>query len=56
MEQAGNLQRGMPRWRQRQREMPVAEKIQAIGRFILETRELERIKRKCRKSAISSNV
>lgn len=47
--------RGMPRWRQRQRELPVAEKIALIGKLILETRGLERIKKSCRLSAISSS-
>lgn len=45
--------RGMPRWRQRQRSLPVAEKIELIGKFILETRQLERIKKSCKPFAIS---
>jgi hypothetical protein len=37
------------------RGLPTGEKIELIGRFILETRELERIKKTCRPSATSSN-
>jgi len=47
--------RGMPNWRRRMRGLPTGEKIELIGRFILETRELERIKKTCRPSATSSN-
>jgi hypothetical protein len=46
----------MPRWRTTQRKLPIAEKIELIGQFIRETRELEAIKKSCRKSAISSSV
>ena len=45
--------RGMPRWRERQRSLPVADKVELIGRFILETRELERVKKSCRPFATS---
>lgn len=47
--------RGMPNWRRRVRELPIGEKIELIGKFIHETRELERIKHACRPSATSSN-
>ena len=43
----------MPEWRARQRSLPVTEKLELIGRFIKETRELERIKQQCKKSAMS---
>ncbi len=46
---------GMPRWRKTQRNMPVAEKFELIGRFIRETRQLESIKKSCKKSVISSS-
>jgi hypothetical protein len=42
--------RGMPKWRERQRSLPVGQKIELIGRFILETRQLERLKRSCKQS------
>jgi len=44
---------GMPRWRDTQRNMPIAKKIELIGRFIRETRKLESIKKVCRKSVKS---
>ncbi len=47
--------RGMPRWRQRQRDLPVAEKIELLGRFIQETRQLEAVKKSCMPSLTSSN-
>ncbi len=47
--------RGMPRWRERQRLLPIAEKIRLIGQCVLETRELERIKAKWKQSATCSN-
>ena len=47
---------GMPRWRATQRSMPVADKIELIGRYIRETRELESIKKSCRKSVKSWNA
>jgi hypothetical protein len=43
---------GMPRWRERQRLLPVAQKVELIGRFILETRQLERVKKACKRSAM----
>jgi len=45
--------RGMPHWRARQRSLPVAEKIALLGRFIQETRQLERLKNQCKLSVIS---
>ena len=45
--------RGMPSWRTRQRSLPVAEKIALLGRFIQETRQLERVKKQCKLSAMS---
>jgi hypothetical protein len=47
--------RGMPNWRASQRNLSVAKKIELIGRFILETRKLEIIKKSCKLSATSSN-
>ena len=47
--------RGLPGWRDKQRSLPVAEKIELIGRFIQETRQLELIKKSCKPSATSSN-
>lgn len=46
---------GMPRWRDKQRTMAVADKIELLGRFIQETRKLERLKKSCTRSAMSSN-
>jgi hypothetical protein len=48
-------QRGMPAWRKRQQNLPVAEKIELIGRFIQETRQFEIIKKRCKRSVTSSN-
>lgn len=45
----------MPNWRASQRNLSVAKKIELIGRFILETRKLEIIKKSCKLSATSSN-
>ena len=47
-------QRGMPRWRERQRNLPLSEKVELIGRMIQETRELEAIKKACKLSATFS--
>jgi hypothetical protein len=47
--------RGMPRWRGKQRSLPVGEKIELIGRFIRETRQLELFKKSCKLSATCSN-
>jgi len=45
----------MPRWRARQRALSVAEKLEQIGRFILETRRMEQVKKACKPSVTSSN-
>jgi hypothetical protein len=45
--------RGMPNWRKKQRSLPTGEKIELIGRFIQETRQLELIKKSCKQSAMS---
>jgi hypothetical protein len=47
--------RGMPNWRDKQRSLPIGEKIELIGRFIQETRQLELIKKSCKPSAMSWN-
>lgn len=47
--------RGMPRWREKQRSLPLAEKVALIGQMIQETRKLEAIKKACKPSATSSN-
>jgi hypothetical protein len=47
--------RGMPRWREKQRCLPLAEKVALIGQMIQETRKLETIKKACKPSATSSN-
>ena len=47
--------RGMPRWREKQRSLPLAEKVAIIGQMIQETRKLEAIKKACKPSATSSN-
>lgn len=47
--------RGMPRWREKQRSLPVGEKVELIGKFIQETRQLELLKKSCKPSAMSSN-
>jgi hypothetical protein len=49
------IPRGMPHWRERQRALPVGEKVELIGRFIHETRQLEALKKLCKPSAMSSN-
>ena len=46
----------MPRWRERQVKLPLGEKVELIGRMILETRELEAIKKACKPSATSSKI
>jgi hypothetical protein len=53
--QAEDLTRGMPHWRVKQRNLPISEKIELLGRFILETREFEAIKKSCKPSATFSN-
>ena len=45
--------RGMPRWREKERALPVALKIERIGQFIQETRQLEKLKKSCKPSATS---
>ncbi len=45
--------RGMPNWRNKQRLLPIGEKIELIGRFIQETRQLELVKKSCKPSAMS---
>jgi hypothetical protein len=45
----------MPRWRAKQRAMPIGEKLDLIGKFILETRRLEQLKKACKPSVTSSN-
>jgi hypothetical protein len=45
----------MPNWRARQRNLPIAEKIELLGRFIQQTRNLESIKKSCKPSATFSN-
>ncbi len=47
--------RGLSQWRGKQRSLPVGEKIELIGRFIRETRQLELVKKSCKLSATSSN-
>ena len=37
--------RGMPRWREKQRRLPIGEKISMIGQLIQETRQMEVIKK-----------
>lgn len=44
---------GMQRWREKQRTLPVVLKIEKIGQFIQETRQLEKLKKSCKPSAIS---
>ncbi len=45
----------MPKWRVNQRNLSISKKIELIGRFILETRNLEIIKKSCKLSATFSN-
>jgi len=47
--------RGMPNWRRSQRSLPIGEKIELLGKFIRETRQLEVIKKSCKRSVTSSN-
>lgn len=47
--------RGMPRWREKQRSLPIGEKVALLGQTILETRKLEAIKKACKPSATSSS-
>jgi hypothetical protein len=48
-------ERGMPRWREKQRNLPIREKVARIGQLILETRELEFLKKTWKPSVTSSN-
>lgn len=50
------MQRGMPRWREKQRSLSIREKVDLIGRMIQETRRLEAIKKTCKPSVTSSNA
>ncbi len=45
----------MPRWRDKQRHLPLAEKIALLGQVIQETRKLEALKKACKPSAMSSS-
>jgi len=45
----------MPRWREKQRSLPIGEKVALLGQTILETRKLEAIKKACKPSATSSS-
>ncbi len=45
----------MPRWREKQRCLPLAEKIALLGQVIHETHELEALKKACKPSAMSSS-
>jgi hypothetical protein len=40
--------RGMSRWREKQRRLPVAEKVALLGQVILETRRFEALKKACK--------
>jgi hypothetical protein len=49
-----SAQRGMPRWREKQRALSIGEKVDLIGRLIQETRQLEAIKKTCKPSVTPS--
>jgi hypothetical protein len=51
-----DTRRGMPRWRERQRTLPIREKVDLIGRLIQETRHLEAIKKTWKPSVTSSKA
>lgn len=51
-----HTQRGMPRWREKQRALSIRDKVDLIGRLIQETRQLEAIKKTCKPSATSSKT
>ena len=55
MSEPSHQNRGMPRWLEKQRTLPIGEKVALLGRVILETRELEAIKKACKPSATSSS-
>lgn len=42
---SGALNRDKPRWRESQRKLPIADKVALLGQTILETLELEKIKK-----------
>jgi hypothetical protein len=46
--------RGMPKWREKQRNLPVEEKIALLGQTIQETLAMERIKKVWKPSVASS--
>ena len=46
--------RGMPQWRAKQRNLPVGEKIDLLGKTIQETLAMERIKKIWKPSVASS--
>ncbi len=51
----GNLPaRGMPQWRAKQRNLPVGEKIDLLGKTIQETLAMERIKKIWKPSVVFS--
>lgn len=45
MKQDALSPRGMPQWRAKQRDLPVGEKIELLGKTIQETLAMERIKK-----------
>lgn len=55
MKTALPIPRGMARWRAKQRSLPIGEKIELLGKFIQETRQLEVLKKSCKPSAMFSN-
>jgi hypothetical protein len=55
MNSAHPIPRGMPRWRAKQRSLPVGEKIELLGKFIQETRQFDVLKKLCKPSAMSWN-
>lgn len=42
------LNREKPRWRESQRKLPTADKVALLGKIILETLELEKIKKRAK--------
>jgi hypothetical protein len=45
--------RDKPRWRLKQRSLPVADKIAALGALIQQTRQLQRLQQSCTPSLTS---
>ena len=45
VEKAATSPRDKPRWRESQRKLPIADKVELLGQIILETLELEKIKK-----------